>query len=95
MKWLDDYRMRLMVVGYVAGIVIAGGSAKADFTFGEPTNLGPIVNSSGVDSAPCISPDGLSLYFHSTRAGGFGLRDLWVTARPAERVVKARIVNIF
>ncbi|MBN2130159.1 MAG: PD40 domain-containing protein [Sedimentisphaerales bacterium] len=40
-------------------------AAQADFAFGEPTNLGPTVNSSSDDGAPCISPDGLELYFCS------------------------------
>ncbi len=44
-----------------------------------PTNLGPTVNSSVMDSTPGISADGLSLYFSSTRSGGWA--DLWVTTR--------------
>ena len=55
--------------------------AKADFVFGEPTNLGPTVNSSSWDSCPCISADGLSLYFDSYRPGGSGNCDLWLTTR--------------
>jgi Tol biopolymer transport system component len=54
---------------------------KADFTFGEPTNLGPTVNSSSYDEAPSISSDGLTLYFGSWRSGGHGNNDLWVTRR--------------
>ena len=46
--------------------------ANADFTFGEPTNLGPKVNSSANDFGTSISPDGLSLYFASTLLGGSG-----------------------
>ena len=38
MKWLDAYRMRLTFVGFVATIVF-GGSANADFVFGEPTKI--------------------------------------------------------
>ena len=30
MKWLNDYRMRLVVVGFVVTVVLCGGSAKAD-----------------------------------------------------------------
>ncbi len=54
---------------------------KADFTFGEPTNLGPIVNSSASDGTPSISADGLELYFLSLRPGGLGAGDIWVTTR--------------
>jgi hypothetical protein len=35
-------------------------------------NLGPIVNSTSLDVAPVISPDGFTLYFGSTRSGGLG-----------------------
>ena len=58
--------------------------AKADFTFGEPTNLGPIINTSsgeGGNGGLSISADGLSLYFDSNRSGGNGVADLWITTR--------------
>jgi Tol biopolymer transport system component len=55
--------------------------ANADFTFGEPTNLGPTVNSSAWDVAPNISADGLELFFWSTRPGGSGKGDIWVATR--------------
>jgi len=64
-----------LVLGMVANI------ATADFTFGEPTNLGPTVNSSAADHNPSISADGLELYFSSYRPGGSGDTDLWVTTR--------------
>lgn len=47
----------------------------------DPQNLGEPVNSSVVDQSPFISKDGLSLYFSSTRPGGFGLNDIWVSRR--------------
>jgi beta-lactamase regulating signal transducer with metallopeptidase domain len=40
--------------------------------WGEPVNLGPIVNSPSHDCGPRISPDGSMLYFASERPGGFG-----------------------
>ena len=49
--------------------------------WGEPTNLGPAVNSSAWDGEPSISRDGLSLYFGSQRSGGQGMSDIWVTTR--------------
>ena len=55
--------MRIIVVGIVAAIVVGGGSVKADFTFGTPEKLGPTVNSGGWKFSPCISADGLELYF--------------------------------
>jgi Tol biopolymer transport system component len=47
----------------------------------EPANLGPVVNSASNDQGPAISTDGLSLYFASTRTGGFGGNDIWVSSR--------------
>ena len=52
-----------------------------DDPWGDPVNLGPVVNSSVKDEHPSISSDGLSLYFGSNRAGGKGAEDLWVTTR--------------
>lgn len=46
-----------------------------------PINLGATANSSANDQGPFISKDGLSLYFTSTRVGGFGGNDIWVTRR--------------
>lgn len=50
--------------------------------WGEPVNLGPVVNYKSYDGHPSVSADGLSLYFvcNSTR-GGFGRRDIWITRR--------------
>ena len=82
MKWLNGYRIRFVLIGFVAAIVLSGGSAYADFSFGTPTNMGPTVNSSSSDWSPSISADGLTLYFNSNRPGGYGDYDLWVTTRP-------------
>ena len=65
----------------VLALGLAAEVAKADYTFGEPTNLGPIVNTSSIDAGPSISADGLSLYFSSDRTGGYGGQDLWITTR--------------
>ncbi len=49
--------------------------------WGAAQSLGPTVNSTAWDSAPSISADGLELFFSSTRSGGFGGPDLYVTTR--------------
>lgn len=82
MKWLNDNKTRLMFGGVIA-IGLYGGHAKADFTFGTPTNLGALVNgTSAWQGEPSISADGLSLYFVSNRPGGSGDSDLWIATRP-------------
>ena len=42
-----------------------------------PQNLGPIINTPAWESQPCISNDGRTLYFSSTRPGGEGGQDIW------------------
>jgi serine/threonine protein kinase/Tol biopolymer transport system component len=49
--------------------------------WGKPTNLGPPVNSSASENTPCISQDGLTLYFASNRPHGHGDFDLWRARR--------------
>jgi hypothetical protein len=42
--------MRVLLLGCVAAVVLGGATANADFTFGKPQNLGPVVNSSSGDA---------------------------------------------
>ncbi len=69
-------------------------SAGADRIFGNPTNLGPTVNSSAYEWDPDISADGLSLYFKSYRPGGFGSADIWVTTRKTKKDPWGTPVNL-
>lgn len=46
-----------------------------------PRNLGALVNSTSVENFPAFSADGESLYFASSRTGGFGGMDLYLTTR--------------
>ncbi|MHC4144812.1 MAG: M56 family metallopeptidase, partial [Planctomycetota bacterium] len=55
--------------------------AMSDDDWGPPVNLGPTVNSASADHSPSISADGLMLFFHSDRPGGYGDMDLYVTMR--------------
>jgi uncharacterized protein (TIGR02246 family) len=47
----------------------------------QPANLGAPVNGSYGDNGPCITRDGLALYFASGRPGGSGSHDIYVTTR--------------
>jgi len=47
----------------------------------QPVNLGPVVNSSAADMNAGLSPDQRALYFVSTRPGGLGGNDIWVSHR--------------
>lgn len=46
-------------------------------SWNPPKNLGSTVNSSVEDVGPSISDDGKTLFFMSTRSGGFGNFDAW------------------
>ncbi|OLC82109.1 MAG: hypothetical protein AUH72_07810 [Acidobacteria bacterium 13_1_40CM_4_65_8] len=66
--------------------VTARGSR--DDCWGEPANLGNVVNSAVMDLAPNLTTDGHWLYFHSRRPGGCGggtSGELWVSRRQDKR----------
>ena len=74
--------------GYgVVDIWVASRTTTND-EWGEPVNLGPVVNSTAGDYYPCLSPDGLVLFFSDYdnpssrfRPGGHGYSDMWMTRR--------------
>ncbi len=69
----------------------AGGSGSFDLYISRrdcldcpwqaPVNLGPIVNTAASETGPSLSIDGHLLFFTSTRPGGQGLQDLYVSRR--------------
>ncbi len=56
-------------------------SVRTNNGWSEAQNLGPVLNTDFWESSPSLSPDKRHLYFASSRAGGFGGRDIWVTHR--------------
>ena len=64
-----------------------GGIGNCDLYFSafnngkwsEPSNLGMPVNTKHWESTPSISADGRTLFFSSSRPGGFGGKDIWVS----------------
>ena len=71
----------LVIFGLVLALGLATHVANADFTFGRPQNLGPVVNSAANEAGITLSSDGLELYFSSQRSGGQGDYDIWVCTR--------------
>lgn len=55
-------------------------SRRTGDTWGEPQNLGLLADSL-VAAHPALTDDGLTLYFVSDIAGGFGGKDIWVVTR--------------
>jgi len=73
-----------MLLSVTFCLLFAGQIAQADYVFGTPESLGPLMN---VDSTGgcCIASDGLSLIFHSSRPPKqFPDYDLWMTTRPTK-----------
>lgn len=52
-----------------------------DGSWSKPQALGPEVNSPEEDISPFVAPDGVSLYFSSTRPGGEGGHDIYLAKR--------------
>jgi len=46
-----------------------------------PVNLGPVINSSAVEANAGLSSDAHTLFFVSTRTGGLGNLDIWMSQR--------------
>jgi len=55
--------------------------ACADCPWDAPVNPGPVVNTTASETGPGLSIDGHLLFFTSTRAGGQGLSDLYLSQR--------------
>jgi len=85
---------RIILFILVLALGLTAEVAKADFTFGEPTNLGPPFNTEALDGTSCISTDGLELIFESERPGGSGGSDLWVTRRTSTEDEWGPAVNL-
>ena len=89
-KMIADYKKTsrskwagaMLLVAVLACVVLTNAYvAKADFTFGEPMNLGQPINSSAGDLIDCFSADGLEMYFDSQRRCGRKNWEIWVSRR--------------
>jgi len=72
----------MLLLAVLACVVLTNAYiAKADFTFGTLTKMGPTVNSTATDSDPSITSDGLELFFEGRGPEGHGLADIYVSTR--------------
>jgi len=69
----------VLAIAVLITLPLAAAPRFSDWS--TPQNLGPPVSSPFADLGPCISKDGLSLYFASNRSGNF---DIWVSQRASE-----------
>lgn len=76
-RWWNDWNLRMCT------------RSSKDDPWSSPVKIGPPVGSNEPDPPagsndvfePDVSADGLSLYFCSTRVGGYGDSDIWVATR--------------
>ena len=62
-------------------IYTASRATTAD-VWSTPTNMGPLINSTGNDARPTLSRDGLLMFFGSNRSGSeAGLSDIYMATR--------------
>jgi len=87
MRCLSGFELRYVLVGFVAAMVLGGGSVKADFTFGEPAIVDLPIDSGFWVEGCSFSSDGQELYLsmgpRTGNAGGrvYGRFDIWVATR--------------
>lgn len=73
-------------IALVAACLVSVSAVRSDdprrfSPWSAPVNLGSTINTAGNDSGPCISRDGLALYFNSDSLGGYGGLDIFVSRR--------------
>src|SRR5688500_1532643 len=95
-----DQRLAELESGIEQELISVDGLTHLDkFTWSEPVNLGPPVNTSSIDIMPTLSQDERSLYFVSNREpGGVGGTDIWVARRsnvhsPWQTPVNLGVIN--
>ena len=59
-------------------------SKKIGDKWSRPRNFGAPVNTNAWESQPSMAPDGKTIYFVSSRAGGYGGMDIWKTTMTSE-----------
>jgi len=80
----DSPTGRFFALSVAIALTWAAAPANADFAFGEPTNLGPNINSTTWDGGAAVSPDELELYFYSFFEG-FGIPTVRVAVRQSDQ----------
>ena len=91
---LTTATLAMTALGALVLFVVSATAAPEFSEWSAAVNLGPVVNSPYFDAAPVRSKDGLSLYFVSTRPGGHGGFDIWVSQRATRESTWGTPVNL-
>ncbi|MGB4849019.1 MAG: hypothetical protein WBP41_13935, partial [Saprospiraceae bacterium] len=59
-------------------------SVKKKDSWTTPINMGPNFNTVSWESQACFGQDGMSIYWSSSRPGGYGGRDIWMVRQLSE-----------
>ncbi|MBN1506675.1 MAG: PD40 domain-containing protein, partial [Sedimentisphaerales bacterium] len=95
MKRFNRGRMRLVFVGFVAAMVLGGGTTWADYVICDPMPAEDAINRNILHAQGCsFSHDGLELYFSLVRPGGYGDYDIWVVDRESPNAPWSEAVNL-
>ena len=79
---MNKFKPFVIFALFVSAMSLARSAGAQEFSnWSAPVNLGAVINTSANDQHPTISKDGLTLIFVSTRAGGAGGNDLYVSER--------------
>ena len=95
MKRQASYRMRMMWLGVVVGILAGGGvHAKAEIIMSEATCVDQVINN-GTNTQECsFLHDGLKLYFTNAVPGEHNGHEIWVASREAPNAPWKEPVNL-
>ena len=91
---LELYFMSYRLRGYPDADLYVSSRTTTQDPWGVPVNLGPTVNTLGWDFNPCISSDGLELYYVSDRTGAPDGGGIWMTKRATRNDDWGEPVNI-
>jgi len=82
---LELYFMSYRDRGYPYGELYVSTRISTQDPWGPPENLGETINSPDFDGLPCISADGLELYFVTFRPEALSGGAIWVTKRATRK----------
>jgi hypothetical protein len=71
--------------GYGGWDIFVAQRASVSDPWGPAQNVGPTINTAADEGAPTLSVDGHLMFFSSTRLGGFGGNDIYVSRRHNKR----------
>jgi hypothetical protein len=103
----NEWGMRLspdQLVAYISSDI--NGTSQVDMyiatratvqnAFGKPVAL-DVLNTASQESAPSVTADGLTIYFHSNRTGSLGANDLFTSTRTSTTATfptATRVANV-